>query len=258
MKKVVTIFIILMLILGHTISNADINNEILFRNVPWGINIDEVKKELPEFGDWITYDKSIISHWADKYEYVSGREANGWMGEYYDFSGDIIKVAGYPVTVIGICCAYGMSMDEKVLRDIESSEFCMAFYKFNVVDYEGTYQDLREKLTSLYGEGIETTNNVGGSYNADNNELKSYISTTKKTEWKGGNNTALLLVGKWDDRDLGTNFFNGVTLLYGKIDYDNMLTRIENAVKQEQLQTEKAIRQEQIQKGNRTNDTNGL
>lgn len=151
--------------------------------------------------------------------------------------------------MVYVYCCYGISEDGKVLRDRESSEFYMASYIFDVLDIQGTFYDLKEKMIGLYGIGEETTSFGSGVYNTGNDEWKPYKSTTVRIEWKGNNNTGVVLTATWDDRETGVGSFNRVKLIYGRTDYDPKLTRIEKAVLQERLQTEK---------NNRTNDTDGL
>lgn len=237
MKRLFVI-IVVAIMLACSFGYADTDKEIKFRNITWGINIDEVKQVLSDIDFWNDEKGYALAHWDDEQDYYFGREENGWLGWCFNSSNDPLKVAGYPVSMIYLYCAYGVDEKGSVLRDRESSEFYMASYLFDVIDTQGTYEDLKDKMTKLYGEGVETTEFGYGSYNAGNSEWKGYKSTIMTVEWNGANNTGVVLTGRWDDRDTGVNYGNRVILLYGKTDYDMKLTMIEKAVTQERLQAE--------------------
>ena len=249
MKRVLSVIIVIFIMTCFT-GYADSDKEIRFRNISWGINIDEVKQALSDIELWNDGDGYPLSHWSDKQAYYIVREENGWMGWCFNnYTGEPLKVAGYPVSIVYVYCAYSLDETGNVLRNRESSEFYMASYIFDVLDKQGTYEDLKAKMTSLYGEGKETIEYGSGIYNTGSDEWKSYKSTTMRVEWRGANNTGVVLTGIWDDREMGVSIESGVTLVYGKTDYDDKLIRIEKAVAQEKLQ---------IERDNRTNDTDGL
>ena len=103
MKRVVCIVVAIFLLVLNAFGYADTEKDILFRNIPWGINIDEVKEALSDIDIWNDSDGYALSHWGDKKEFYFDREENGWSGWCFNsYSGEPLKVAGYPL-VCSMC-----------------------------------------------------------------------------------------------------------------------------------------------------------
>ena len=63
--------------------------------------------------------------------------------------------------------------------------------KFDVMDIDGAYSDLKTKLTSLYGAGEEACSTDTG-YILENG-LQEYEYTKYQIKWEGNNNTAVVM-----------------------------------------------------------------
>ena len=111
----------------------------------------------------------------------------------------------------------------------------MAEYSFEVEDWEGAFTDLQGKLTSLYGEGVETI----GQYS--NWIAPRYMNHSMV--WEGANNTAVRLAAIENRGGIG------IEIIYYKSDSSEQLKALDEAIRQEK------IREEQE---NRTDNKNGL
>ena len=252
MKKLVSVILISMMIfcLVAETANAD---EILFRGLPWYSSMTEVKASFA--------DDSILVDEIDEalqvlYSKIDGNMRNisygitgypaGWVAYSY-LEGMDFNVAGYGLSDMMIYCCYGLD-ENNVDRDINSSRFYLASYTFNVVDKQGAFDDLKGKLTSLYGSGIE--NDVESSYYAiGENGFEEIPFTEHRIEWLGDNNTAAVLV--YSESALGNSdlYHQYLVLTYGKTDSDAMVQAVCAAVEAERVITENQ---------NRTDSTNGL
>ena len=238
---------------------ADTDKDIQFRNLQWGMNIDEVKNSLSNLGSWMENDGYALNPWeAEDVIIYTNRSDNGWLCQCYNTRE--LKVAGYQVNSIYLFFCYGLSNETVALKNREDSELYMAGYELSVKDYEGTYEDLKQKMSGIYGEGIESVEYGGGAYVASNNEWTRYNTTTKTIEWKGENNTAVRLVGSWDDMETRSASSSGVSIMYGCKNFDNKLKIIENETKKERIKEEKEKQQQLIQeeRDNRTDEIDGL
>ena len=227
MKKILAIMLTVVFF-GCCVAYADTDEEILFRDIPWGIGIDEVKNALSDFGLWRDVKGCNNAHWSYKDPNTRSLTENGYQGGCKNSNDEEpFEVEGYPCYIL-VYCAYGLDDNGKVLRDRKSSEFYMASYNFDTknIDTELAYEDFKEKLSELYGAGEETTSNSEGAILVDNDTF-SFQSTIMLTEWIGANNTAVLLRAEWDTK---TNLGISLVIAYGRTDYDSQLTEIENAI----------------------------
>lgn len=252
MKKLIYVAFVSVMIFCFVAETA-YADEILFRGLPWYSSMAEVKASFT--------DDSIFVDEVDEavqvlYSKIDGNMHNlsygitgypaGWVAYSY-LEGMDFNVAGYGLSDMMIYCCYGL--DEKnVDREINSSRLYLASYTFNVVDKQGAFDDLKGKLTSLYGNGVE--NDVESSYYViGENDLEEVSFTEHRIEWLGDNNTAAVLV--YSESALGNSdlYHQYLVLTYGKTDSDAMVQAVCDAVEEERVKTENQ---------NRTNTTNGL
>ena len=228
MKKLLSAVLVLA-ILGCGVAYADTDKEILFRDIPWGISISEVKNALSDFSIWRDVRGLHLAHWSDKKPSSGSGTENGYQGGCKNNDDEEpLEIAGYPCYII-VYCAYGLNENGEVLRDRKSSQFYMASYTFDTsdIDTKLAYEELKEKLIELYGVGEETTSDGGYGGMFTDNGTFSYHLTVLMTEWIGANNTAVLLRAEWDmDTGIGVS----LQIVYGTTDYDNQLTAIEKAL----------------------------
>ncbi|MBQ8073919.1 MAG: hypothetical protein IJ231_09190 [Clostridia bacterium] len=250
-KYICVVFVSIMIIC--LVAEAAYADEILFRGLPWYSSMAEVKASFAD--DPILVDE-VDEAVQVLYSKIDGNMHNlsygitgypaGWVAYSY-LDGMDFNVAGYGLSDMMVYCCYGLD-ENNVDREINSSRLYLASYTFNVVDKQGAFEDLKEKLTSLYGNGIE--NAVENSYYAiGENDLEEVSFTEHKIEWLGDNNTAAVLV--YSESALGNSdlFHHYLVLTYGKTDSDAMVQAVCDAVEAERMKTEKQ---------NRTNNTNGL
>lgn len=178
MKKLIAIFMSIITIFSLT-TFADENKTITFKNIPWGITAEkffnQVNVSIPEegFGWWqgdlkipnddnsYCYVSSIysIDYYLDspyevkyidndKYNYTPGFRLN----DSYYWSKEKPKVAGYEVSYIDLYFMKHVNMDGSINHDKNKAEFYMGTYTISdCVDRIEVFDDLTEKLTSLYG-----------------------------------------------------------------------------------------------------------
>ena len=157
--------------------------QILFRGIPWGISLPEVRAQLPDVS-WQT--PSANSAYNVMYT-LSGKRSSYFDGKVqcYDstYSLKDFKVAGYPVDDIGVFFALTPDESGFLPKDINHTKFYKAYYHIEPKDLQAVSTDLVEKLSSIYGEVAEHT--TSGSSIVEN----YYI-------WYGANNTAVALESK--------------------------------------------------------------
>ena len=235
-----------------------IASEITFRDIPWGSNVDSVLSML--YGsDW--QEGYLISE-----AYISPL-GNGFFteefGESYCFNGGFewkdlrdsyFVVAGHNVAYTSFTFTYGIE-DGVLSLAPEDSQLVKAEYTFGVTDKFLVYNDLKTKLTSLYGEP-KLLRTEEPSFNFD-----TYAECTDIRDaclWYGENNTAVLLSMNWKTSDgvteekFGYIGENAIYLSYAKTDIPDRIDIINECLKQE------AVRTEQETVSQNTNNTDGL
>lgn len=207
------------------------DKEILFNDIPWGSNPTTVSELMGE--DMFLSKDSFVKNWDFAYSpYTTGSHQGGHI--LYDSN---VEVAGYSVDAT---MYFLYSVDAGLNRSVEASQFYLASYEFNVVDLGATYDDLKKKLTALYGEGTEEIDTsthyqvavVGDGYSGTYDVLK------KVSTWVGKNDTQVVLVCSilLDDVDVFTSEF--LQLTYGKTDIDSQIEAINEAILEEKAQEE--------------------
>ena len=208
-------------------TNGYENDSIMFRNIPWYSSKSEAEKILAEEGASIGTDsfKNHIRRMGgiDFINTMAGDdyiEGGGIVGNY-----EGITVAGYDPSEIGACYIYTLNDDGTINKNDNDAEFYFGWYAFDSRDYvdgAGVYDDLHQKLTSLYGEGIEDTEsdyfNTITWYDSENNQIR------------------LLLGGKQAD-------YKYVTLGYMAAGADERLDKMQNALDAEAAANEAAERE---------------
>lgn len=158
------------------------------------------------------------------------------------------QIAGYNVGNFSMYFMYGQPNGQLSTRE-EDSKLYLVSMNLDVADVEGTYDDLYQKLTGLYGEG-KTSTRTGSTYSLGDGAYKSDISVT---EWEGANNTGVLLakrVPREGAPDSADAFSRYVVLSYGKTDSSSTISDLYKQYRQYVAN---------VENGNRdSNNTNGL
>lgn len=206
-----------------------IENTFTFRDIPWYTSKAEVEQIFENEGFEISED--TWTHYARRIkgieflntmsgsDYVDG---GGYAGAYYG-----VDVAGYSASRMGACYIYAVDNAGNINKSDDDAQFYFGWYEFDNKDFadgEGIYNDLAEKLTSIYGEGEE------------NNDSDYF--TTMSWHDSSNNQIKLLLGGK--DRDPGEKY---VTLGYIAADADDRLNKIQEALNNEKAAEEAAARE---------------
>ena len=135
--------------------------QILFRGITWGTKMPEVQEILNKEGD-----DNASGLLGLKHEMQNLRSAGidytvdelrvpeaGDRGWFYN-----INLAGYTTEETYTFYIYPIK-DGQFVRSEDEAEFYFGYYLFRpgaLSDYVATYDDLKSKLSSLYGEGVET------------------------------------------------------------------------------------------------------
>lgn len=209
--------------------------EILFRDIPWGCN-PTIANDL--MGGKMLLSKDVfVKGWDSAYDVVSaGSLLETGHALFGTYEGD---VGGHSVSMVTMYFLYPMG--EIIDRSVENSEFCLAQYQFDSMDVAAAYEDLKDKLTSLYGEGREDTDTVthwtvsvsGDGYSGE------YDTLERATTWTGGNDTMVVLMSSvlQDDVDVFTGDF--LLLTYGKADVDQRAEDLTEIILAEMAQQER-------------------
>ena len=246
MRKRFAILIIAGLTMLFGTTYAD---EILFRGLPWGTDIDTFKKSF-NASPWsgVEDEEAQLIAW-NEHRNNSSRMIfdlksssilpSGWSYTTFSFDGSPLVVAGYNVAALDGYFYYGVDGDT-VIKDRASTRLYMAEYVFDVLDIDGAFQDLKTKLTSLYGTG-ETKLSEGTAYNSET--WKEIVYPVEKYIIFGDNDTSVLL-------EKGIIDSSGYVLLaYGQGEDDSEIKKIQN------LSFIKKLHDEQ---NNRTDSNDGL
>lgn len=234
---------ILTILLFILIPCSALAEEITFRGLPWYTGISAIKAEFEGkgmFADNVDYpmiyaskfDGSLYSLGAEQ---VMTRQNAGYLTVVPFFPEDF-RVAGYSLEGLYMFSCYGLD-GEKVLREEDASRLYLAFYKFDVMDIDGAYSDLKTKLTSLYGAGEEACSTDTG-YILENG-LQEYEYTKYQIKWEGNNNTAVVMtcaISPSSAAHLGSTHY--LTLTYEKTDSDAMVQAVSEAVEKEMKERE--------------------
>ena len=250
MRKLIQL-LILIIVLSLMLSVATAEQEILFRNIPWGLSLTELTK-LDFMGNSLIYDSSMP--YEDRFiiqysvrtmlnyatDFDAGYEVKCYTG------GGKVKVAGYEITRINMYCAYSIDGDV-LLKDKKDSRLFAAEYDFEPLDYQYAYNSLVQKLTDLYGQGTDDSSIVeswmGENDHFDDVELEYNIVT-----WDGMNDTHVVIVGYWlvdEDKYANTysssarNMMKKLFIVYYKGGMDEELRKISKMEQQLEIMKEK-------------------
>lgn len=177
MKKLLAFVFVILFVFSTTC--AESSTEILFRDIPWGITLDEYVRELENQGFELTEAGTNITHAS-----LLGLEHPEYFCTAYfgseSFPGQILcQVAGhdvYGISVFSICDI----VNEEINTDfLDSLVYSASYILIAFEDFDAVVNDLREKLSYLYGPESTRTSETG---------IISYY-------WKGQNETEIELSG---------------------------------------------------------------
>ena len=199
-------------------------DSIVFRDIPWYSSKAEVEEKLFESGGWIggwmSNANNIYRLDAIDYESITlGSERVDGGGYRAFYSG--LSVAGYMPSDTNICYIYPIE-NNQIIKDNSRAEMYFGWYSFkhgDFSDHKSIFDDLKEKLISIYGKGKQSAT--------------KYHTKILWMDKKG--NLIQLLIN--DDCDY-------VSLGYMAADADARLNRMEKALKTETAATEAKTREQ--------------
>lgn len=207
------------------------DKEILFMDIPYGTSFTKVNEMHGELGLWALT--------GDSYKTFSTDEI--LLGDYkgIDFEyGDIniigaclngeIDVAGYKTKETQLYFAYNI-VDGKLPKTEDESSIYGAKYVFSTEDLEGMHIDLKNKLTSLYGEPSKTTN-----------ETDIFKIEYTYTWWYGQNDTVLVLKTQDTKNDTTDLYDDEITISYSWLNGDVLLQQANDLLKQQEKEKEQS------------------
>lgn len=244
MKRLVCLVLVLMVCLTPCV----LAEEITFRGIPWGSSMAEVEEAL-NLERLYVYSEDHPGKW----EYVHNQYSiygipgycSAWSAQSFS---DELTVAGYSAYP-SVYCVYGLAENGEVLRAKEDSVFYLGGYAFDVIDSRATFDDLKEKLTSVYGVGTETVEydevyRVSSTGSGVSSGV--YNKETRCVAWYGENNTGVKLCGVFSDNEAVGNGENYVSVWYGKTDMNDYLDELQAAIHGEMVEAENASRSTSI------------
>lgn len=206
----------------------DAQTEYTFRDIPWYSTKTDVEQIFEDDGMTIG-----TNSWENQVRRMSAIDFLNTMSgsDYVDGGGYVgrytgVTVAGYEVSEMGASYIYTIDDSGNINKSDDDALFYFGWYEFDANDYvdgDGVYNDLAEKLVSIYGEGVV------------DEESKYHTTITWCDE--SGNQIRLLLGGK--DWDTG----HYVTLGYIAAGADERLDEIQGALDAEKAAEEAAERE---------------
>lgn len=211
-------------------------NIFLFRNLSWWDAKATTEKLLVAEGAEIlqaAFENNILRMSGIDYtNSTSGKDRVDGGGIVVRYSG--LNVAGYVPSETQACYIYTLNDDGTINKDTDSAQFYFGWYTFESRDYadgEGVYNDLLQKLQSLYGSGVIDSDD-------------DYFTTA--SWFDNDNNQIRLLLGAKN------NDYTYVTLGYMAANADERLDEMQAAVNAE------AIANEAIEREKNKLDVSGL
>ena len=203
------------------------NKEIQFRNTPWGISFTEAEKLFPEY-DLYGMTGEVMKFYPTMEIYTGSYDWNH-SPEYHDINiigacwNDEFDVAGYRTSNIELYFAYTL-VDGIITHEESDSKMYGARYKFEPADAQSMIEDMKTKLSSLYGDIDEDGKDDG------------FVWDYTWWIWKGANNTAVALTLE-DDKDSERD---EVWVSYFNYDGDKWLFEASDGEKERLLRQERA------------------
>jgi len=213
MRRILTIAFILLVVGTYAFAQTD--KEILFRDMPWGTSYSDVDRLFPEFGDVYLRKGEEEGSPYDIRTIISTEKSSGFENEisakatYYE---NDMKVAGYPINEVEFFFAYPV-MDGDVLDTDPDLKCYAARYQMIPSDLVDAEKDLKEKLSSLYGQP-----DFSDVYTSP------YVNITY-TIWYGANNTGVAL----SRREIELFLPSDICINYFTLDGDDWLREASDA-----------------------------
>lgn len=192
MKRIILMLFAVLLVLSIiNVAVPENAKEILFRGIPWGSTYNETVSAL--LSDWgvrfregeiITPRRirSLINNsWSDYYDNECG------CYTYLATGSEIKQVAGYNVENVKLYFAFAPNDQGEIDQLPENTSFFLGQYTIKPKDLYAVYEDLKQKISSLYGKPAKERSD-------------GFIIHYKYCYWYGANDTMVVIVtdDNWD------------------------------------------------------------
>lgn len=248
MRKMLAVLFAFMAMLGAG-AFAEETGEILFRGIPWGSGIDEVKESLIDSG--CTLEEMSVSEWFMLSDFGRGiiDHDDGYCYTYksgyeLDVKPTRLIVAGYKVSkmeILFMCYPengiVSMSADKAALVQA-SIQLDIGNFSQNEV-----YEDIANKLIQVYGD-------KAAEYRHEEDSIRIPYAITDGAMWIGANHTAVSASREWHTKD-GVHevapvygfSHELVYLKYGLTNLDNYIDQINDYYERLEKEAEERERQ---------------
>lgn len=164
--------------------------EITFRGIEWGSTYNDVISSLSDWGMKFREGKSVKTRrikslinnsWSDYHDYQCG------FYTYSSYSSEKKQVAGYDIDNVALYFSFVPDENGKLVQSPSNTSFFLGQYKIKPTDVDGVFVDLKNKLSSLYGQPAKETSN-------------GLIIHYNYCYWYGANDTMVVIVSddNWD------------------------------------------------------------
>lgn len=192
MKRIKIMLLVAVLFVNLiNVAISEQSKEILFRGVSWGSTYNDVISML--LADWgVRFHEGevirprkirslIKNNWSDYYDYQCG---------YYTYLAkgkDVKQVAGYDVDNVKLYFAFIPDDQGEIEQTPSRTSFYLGQYTIEPKDLYAVYEDLKVKLSSLYGQPAKERSD-------------GFIIHYKYCYWYGLNDTMVVVVtdDNWD------------------------------------------------------------
>lgn len=219
-----------------------LEKEITFMDIPWGTTFDKVDETHGELDLWGISGEGYKTFSVDD---IALGEYKGIDFEYDDINvighcrNNEIDVAGYVTSDVNMYFLYTVNENNVLNQEESDSVLYGAQYIFEAKNLESMTTDLKQKISSVYGEPQKTTTDTDWMKN-----VSAY------TYWYGQNDTLLVMKSFNTENSTSDLYKDEITLSYVWLKGDYYLQKASDWLK------EQAIKEEESNYGK--DNTNGL
>lgn len=221
---------------GNIVNNSQkqsTDKEILFRDIPWGTSFTDVQNILSDF-DWygMSYEhmkrypvQEVLTDDDGGTDVFTNGGINIVASPFTDKETD---VAGYKTSNINLYFSY--TPDGIFSKEDSQTELYGAKYEFEPQNLQSMYDDIENKLTSLYGDPADVT--------AD----KNWTGAKNTYTWWYGANDSVVVLGKSDFSEVDSDFYKDeLWISYAWQKGDELLKAADDAISQSNSDTEASV-----------------
>lgn len=203
--------------------------EIIFRDIAWESSFSDVSEKLVDWNLWNLSGEAYRTCSVD--EIMLG----DYKGIDFEYRGINVvsnaynkeqEVAGYTTEEITLYFSY-LPVDGYLTYDEKDTALYGAQYKFEPVNLQDTYDDLKQKLIDIYGEPAKVTE-----------DIDLWKNKYTYTYWYGKNDTELVLRSLNSKNDTTDLYNDEIYITFAWRNGDVLLKNASDAVKKEKSDKE--------------------